>query len=275
MDSATTSSPSPCIVTTIAGKIHLSNDTMQPLVIKNHSHVAQVCTDNTSTDSSLPSAEPSLPTAVAKSANQTTLHSSTANLDPANLLPPVIRSSFQDLYREFDTVFDSEFPGYNGAAGPLETVVNVGPTLPPQGKGHLPQCPRNKLVELQDKFDTLEKAGVFVHPEDHSRSIVAEYLNPSFLIKKASGSYHLVTAFAEVGRYTKPQPSLMPNVDSTLRHITRWKYLIQSYLTNALYQIPLAKSSMKFCGVVTPFKGVRVYAQSAMACQALKPHWKS
>ena len=61
----------------------------------------------------------------------------------------------------------------------------MGPTLPPQRKGRLPQYARNKLEELQDKFDELEKAGVFVKPEDHN--IVAEYLNPSFLIKKSSG----------------------------------------------------------------------------------------
>ena len=35
-------------------------------------------------------------------------------------------------------------------------------------------------------------------------------------------------------------------------------------LTNAFYQIPLSKESMKYCGVATPFCGVRVYARSAM-----------
>jgi hypothetical protein len=34
--------------------------------------------------------------------------------------------------------------------------------------------------------------------------------------------YHrLLTAFADVGRYSKPQPSLLPDVDSTLRHIAQ------------------------------------------------------
>ena len=51
-------------------------------------------------------------------------------------------------------------------------------------------------------------------------------------MKKTSGGFRLVTAFAEVGRYSKPQPSLMPDVDSTLRNIARWKYLITSDLTS-------------------------------------------
>ena len=67
----------------------------------------------------------------------------------------------------------------------------------------------------------------------------------------------LVTAFAQIGRYSKPQPSLMTDVDSTLRSIARWKYLITSDLTSAFYQmIPLSKSSMKYCRAATPYRGV-------------------
>ncbi|KAK2551997.1 hypothetical protein P5673_027003 [Acropora cervicornis] len=54
--------------------------------------------------------------------------------------------------------------------------------------------------------------------------ISIEYLNPSFLVKKHSGGYRLVTVFADAGQY----------------------------------------DSMKYCGVATPFKGVRVYVRSAM-----------
>ena len=66
-----------------------------------------------------------------------------------------------------------------------------------------------KLVELQDKFDELEAVGVFRRPEDVG--VAVEYLNPSFLVRKSNGGSRLVTAFTEVGRYSKPQPSLMPD----------------------------------------------------------------
>ncbi|VDI84008.1 Hypothetical predicted protein [Mytilus galloprovincialis] len=56
----------------------------------------------------------------------------------------------------------------------------------------------------------------------------------------------------------------MPDVDSTLRQIAQWKYIIATDLTKSFYQIPLSSDSMKYCGVVTPFKGVRVYVRSAM-----------
>ena len=56
----------------------------------------------------------------------------------------------------------------------------------------------------------------------------------------------------------------MPDVDSTLRLIAQWKHLIATDLTSAFYQIPLLRGSMKYCGVATPFRGVRVYARFAM-----------
>ena len=115
-----------------------------------------------------------------------------------------------------------------------------------------PQYSRNKLVQLQAKFDELERQGVFQRPEDIG--ITIEYLNPSFLVTKPSGGHRLVTAFADGVRYGKPQPSLMPDVETTLRTIARWKYLIVTDLTSAFYQIPLAKESMKYCVVATPFR---------------------
>ena len=159
-------------------------------------------------------------------------------------------------------MFNPQIARYNGAFGFFEATINMGPTQPPQRKGKVPQYSRDKLVELQQRFDSLESQGVFQRPEE--LGITAEYLNPSFLVTKPSGGFRLVTAFTDVGRYSKPQPSLMPDVDSTLRTIAQWPYLIQTDLTSTFYQIPLSKASMKYCGVATPFRGVRVYTRCAM-----------
>ena len=56
----------------------------------------------------------------------------------------------------------------------------------------------------------------------------------------------------------------MPDVDSTLRTIAPWRYMIKTDPTRAFYQIPLSKFSLKYCGVATPFRGIRVYTRSAM-----------
>ena len=67
-----------------------------------------------------------------------------------------------------------------------------------------------------------------------------EYLNPSFIVNKSNGGFWLVTAFANVGRHSEPQPSLMPDVNSTSRKIAKWKQISATDLTNAFYQIPFA-----------------------------------
>ena len=151
---------------------------------------------------------------------------------------------------------------YNGYFGPFEATVNMGPVEPPQRKGRVPQYARDKLMELQSKCDELEKQGILRRPEDINMTV--EYLSPSFLVKKSNGGHRLVTAFSDVGKYSKPQPSLMPNVDAILRQVAQWKYIIVTDLTSAFYQIPLSRQSMKYCGISTPFKGVRVYTRSTM-----------
>ncbi|XP_048257295.1 uncharacterized protein LOC125382956 [Haliotis rufescens] len=137
----------------------------------------------------------------------------------------------------------------------------MGPTLPPQRKGRLPGYNREMLLELQKQFDELESCGVFSKPEKVSVSV--EYLNLYF-VQKPNGGKRLVTSFGEVARYSKPQPSLMPNIEDVLRDIGKWTYIIKSDLLKAFYQIPLSHQSVKYCGVVTPFKSMRVYTWCAM-----------
>ena len=108
----------------------------------------------------------------------------------------------------------------------------------PQRKGRIPQYSRNQLVELQAKYRELEQAKVLRRPED--LGITFEYLNPSFLVKKTSGGHRLVNAFADVARYSKPQTSLMPDVNTTLRTIAPRRYLNKTDLTHAFYQTPLS-----------------------------------
>jgi hypothetical protein len=247
------------ILPSVGGKIRIPNLTSEPLTLKRNEHFCQI----------RPVYVPETDTAFqAKSTTHTrqskeaAMHSTNVRLDPNNTLTADMKTKFRSLLNEYDSVFKPQFSGYNGTSGPFEAKVNMGPVQPPQRKGRLPQYSRDKLLELQDKFDELESKGVFKRPEEVD--IAVEYLNPSFLVKKSSGGFRLVTAFADVGRYSKPQPSLMPDVDSTLRQIAQWKHIITTDLTSAFYQIPLSRDSMKYCGVSTPFRGVRVYVRSAM-----------
>ena len=179
-------------------------------------------------------------------------HSSTISVDPDGILPAGCAVQFHKHDKEFHHVFDPSFKGYNGAVGPIHAKVKMGHVLRPQRKGCLSQYARNTLEEMQEQFDYLELLGVFVKPED--TDTVVECLNPSFLVKKPSGGSRLVTSIREVGRYAKPQLSLMSNVNSTLQQIAKWKYVITSDLTKAFYQYLCQKSLSSFTESLPPLK---------------------
>ncbi|KAK3721651.1 hypothetical protein QZH41_003674 [Actinostola sp. cb2023] len=88
-------------------------------------------------------------------------HSTNVRLNPDTLLPQEVRTQFRSLLDEYDSVFDPNITGYNVAAGPFEAKVN-----PHNARVDYPQYSRDKLVELQQKFDELEDLGVFKRPDD-------------------------------------------------------------------------------------------------------------
>ena len=239
----------PNLVSSVAGVICLPNLTGEPNTFKRNEPVATLCTMAVEGAPSLTMAcetNDSLKT----NTNRTNVkHSSGVTVDPDNILGADLTAKFTDILNEYDVVFNPVFNGCDGAVGPFKTKVNLGPLLLP-------------LVELQNQFDSLENTGVLKWPEGSGVSV--EYVSPSFLVKKPNGGFRWVTAIADVGHYSKSQPPLMPDIDSTLRQIAQWRYIIATDLTKAFHQIPLSWESMKYCGTVAPFKGVRVYVRSAM-----------
>ena len=138
--------PPPQIVDAVGTKIRLLNATDQPQPIRRHEHI---CTArHTSTAPPATSAVPCLSPPVVNCKNPRPF-SSTVSLDPDGLLTPTQRQAFAIVLHDFDTVFDPQITRYNGAAGPIEATVNIGPTQPPQRKGCVPQYSRNQLTELQ------------------------------------------------------------------------------------------------------------------------------
>ena len=244
------------LIQSVGHCLRIANTTDAPVLIGKHEHFCQVVPTMEPRDR----CEPHITMAAKVGPCQP--YAANITVDPDHLLDSASRDRFIKLHDRYDNVFNPAIGKYNGKSGKIEATVNMGPVLPPQRKGRLPQYNRDKLQLLQEHFDTLEASGVFAKPEQVNT--VVEYLNPSFLVKKPNGSHRLVTAFGDVAQYSKPQPSLMPDVDSTLRAIAGWKYLIKTDLQKAYYQIPLSSQSMKYCGVATPFKGVRVYTRGAM-----------
>ena len=244
-------------IAAVGHTICVPNNTNEPILLRRNEHICQVRVVSPVQDVS---PTPSIP--VPTSPKKLGTYSSSISVDPDQILPLSTRNKFMKLNSKYDHVFSPEILKYNGLSGRIEASINMGPTLPPQRKGRLPQYNHDTMIALQSKFDELENAGVFAKPEQVNVSV--EYLNLSFLVKKPNVGHCLVTSFGEVGRYSKPQPSLMPQVDNVLRDIAKWKFIIITDLLQSFYQIPQAHDSMKYCCVFTPFKGIRVYTRCAM-----------
>lgn len=261
---ASSSWPRVQIVQAIDNEIRLLNSTSEPIFIPKNEQLCQIrATQIVDTKNlpinNIPTKNKQKPTDILPP------FSKHVHTDPNNQLSLEWKNKFIDVNNQFDSVFEPVIGKYNDKSGRLRAHITFGPVVPPARKLHAPCYGRDNLQLLQDKFDELESQGVFARPEDVG--VVVEHVSPSFLVRKSSGQgYRLVTAFTSLAEYIKPLPSLMPTVDSTLRTVSEWKYLISTDLRDAFYQIPLDKESMRWCATQTPYRGLRVYT---VACQGL------
>ena len=248
-------------------EIRLTNTTHSPVTIKKHTHVCQIRSVK-EVDPLPPTPEVVVPDSAPMDDHHTSLSkgqpfSAAVQINPDNLVSGDVAERVVEINRMYDRVFSPELPLYNGRSGNIQCHINMGPAKPPQRKARLPHYDHKKMVLLQQEFDKLEGLRVLGKPEEED--VTVEYLNMSFLVPKpGTDDYRLVTAFSEIGEYSKPQPSVMPDIEGTLRTIGRWKYVIKTDLKQAYFQIPLSKESKRYAGTASPFKGVRVFNRAAM-----------
>ena len=243
------------ILRVIDNEIRIPNTTSSPILIPKNEHLCQIRATHIVDDkkSIAPQSKPVRPPA-----DMSPPFSKTVIVDPNDHLGASWKARFSELNLKFDSVFEPVIGRYNDKSGRVRAHVTFGPALPPARKLHAPCYGKDNLQILQDKFDELEAQGVFARPEDVG--VVVQHVSPSFLVRKASGiGYRLVTAFTTLGEYIKPLPTLIPTVESNLRVIAEWKFIITTDLRDAFYQIRLSKESMKWCATQTPFRGLRVY----------------
>ena len=166
------------------------------------------------------------------------------------------------MHKRYDNVFNSNIGCYNDASGHVRAYINMGPVERPSRKARLPSYSPEKMRLLQNKMDELERLGVLARPEDIN--VTVEHVSPSFLIKNPDGSHQLVTAFTTIGTYAKPIVSQSTSTDDILRFLAKYKYIIKSDMTKQFFQLPMKKSSIKYLGILTPYKGLRVYTRAGM-----------
>ncbi len=244
--------PSCQLVGVTDGVARVTNNTSLPIRVPKNDHMCQIRATRSILVDGSSSAKP-------KGAVQTYSgpFSKEVIIDPSNQLSSEWRREFQDLHLSYDSVFENKIGRYNDASGKVRSRIIISNVMPPTRKLRVPNYCKNSMEKLQEKFDELEAQGVFARPEDVG--VVVEHVSPSFLVAKPSGGHRLVTNFASLLDYCKTLPTIMPTVESVLRTLSSWKYIVVTDLRDAFYQIPMDKSSMKWCATPTPFRGLRVY----------------
>jgi hypothetical protein len=260
--------PEPIITSLVAGAVRLTNKTSEVVVLKKHQHLAQIRStcDGLGDNISCEGISSTLPTLQhAESPFHVAI-----SVDPSSQLSDNERRAFHKLHADYDSVFDSKIGKYNDASGKIRASINMGPVEPPPQKSRQPMYPRKDLDELQDKMDELEALGVLAKPEDYD--VVVEHVSPSFLVKSPGGKTRLVTAFNGIASYAKPLPSRTTSCDVVIHALAQWKYVIKTDMTKQFYQLPMKQKSMKYLGVMTPYRGLRIYTRAAMGMPGSTEH---
>lgn len=267
MDSNMSSWVQPTVTTVVSSTVRLPNLTDQPVVIKKHQHLVQVHRATTPSLVSHPSSPVRSKSVTPALSSNFSKH---VTIDPSNVLSADEQRAFHQLHSRYDNVFNPRIGAYNDVSGRVRAHINMGPVDPPVNKGHLPSYGNQKMVLLQQKMDELEDLGVLARPEDVG--IVVEHVSPSFLVKKANGDHRLVTAFNSIAAYAKPVPTKSTSSEEILRFLAQYRYIIKTDMTKQFFQLPMTKSSMKYLGVITPYKGIRVYTRAAMGMPGSTEH---
>jgi len=256
----------PSLTSPVCGYVRIPNLTEHPVEVKRNQHLVQAYHTTTNFDSygAWVSDSKAVPF------SNTHMHSKNVVVDPSNVLSSDEQRAFVQLHNRYDNVFNPRIGAYNDASGRVRAHINMGPVDPPVNKGHLPSYSKDKMVLLQQKMDELEELGVLARPEEVG--VVVEHVSPSFLVKKANGDFRLVTAFNSVAAYAKPVPTKSTSCDDILRFLAGYQYIIKTDMTKQFFQLPMTKSSMKYLGVLTPYKGIRLYTRAAMGMPGSTEH---
>ena len=252
----------PQISTAVSGHVRIPNLTHDIVQVQKCGHIAQI--HFTSTCENLDPGNTTTPPIQSK--QDIGEHSIHVSVDHAN----PYYNDFLALHSRYDNVFNSKIGKYNDASGRIRASINMGAIEPPPQKARLPSYDTNKMKLLQQKMDELGEIGVLAKPEDVN--VKVEYVSPSFLVNKPDGSHRFVTAFNAVASYAKPVPSKSSSTDDVLCFLAAHQFIIKTDMTKQFFQLPMEKSSMKYLGVLTPFKGLRVYTRAAMGMPGSTEH---
>ena len=147
--------PLPQMSTVVAGEISLPNSLSYPITVHRNDKICQIRSTSEVVPFTSSSPTPS-----------SSMHAPVGPFSSDVILDPQLNAednlAFKKLHSDFHDVFQPVVGRYNDYSGKLRARVNIGDTKPPAKKLHAPNYSKGNQDLLQDKFDELEKQGIFV-----------------------------------------------------------------------------------------------------------------
>ena len=167
-------------------------------------------------------------------------------------------------------VFDQDLrQGYNQKSGPHYCKLKfANEERPSSRKVNCVQYNNKMNVLLQKVCDELTDQKVLGIPQHEN--IEVQHVMPAFLRKKqkakdkpnnelTTSDVRLVVNTCELSKYMKSLPAKISKPQDVYNALAKWKYVIKTDLYQGFFQNHLHRDGQKWCGILTPFGGLRFF----------------
>ena len=260
--------PKSQLQTVINGRIHVENDSSDPICLGKD---VKQCRVRTTTE--CPPPDPSFyPSYIPKLSNIKENEDNISHIKMGSMSEDA-KKIIDSTHEKFSSVFDKNLKtGYNGYFGKHECTLNWATSERPiASKVRVPSYNHDLKSLQQELMDELTDQGVLLVPQDHD--ITVQSVCPSFIQRKqrakdkpkqalTKSDVRLLINFGPINDKIKPPPIHVPKTDDIMIQLGRWKHIIIFDLYNGYFQVPMAKDAIPWLGVQTPFGGLRVISRS-------------
>ena len=270
--------PEAQLCTVSQGKVEVSNDTEEPILLGKKGQVKTLKILQTHEETSIPE---KLADSSYYDFNKviTKATSGGDNINKITFGPSIeegIRQQIHAAHIQHQAVFDDSLTGgYNHYYGHHECKLNWASQARPQSNKRRAVNYSHELNGLlQEVIDDLTREKVLRDPQDPDLNISVQCICPAFLTRKQKAKdkpKHLLTKedvrllvnFGPVNEFIKNVPAPMTTVDEVFNTMGKFKHIIVFDLHSGFFQNHMSSDSLPWLGLASPFGGLRVITRSA------------
>ena len=180
------------------------------------------------------------------------------------------KDTLHEILNTHKSVFDQDLTqGYNQKSGPHWCKLKfANEERPSSRKVSCVQYNNQMNVLLQQVCDELTEANVLGIPQHENVDV--QHVMPIFLRKKQKAKdksnnelttkdVRLVVNTCELSKYMKSLPGKISKPQDVYNALAKWKFIVKTDLYQGFFQNHLHKDAQKWCGILTPFGGLRFF----------------